>query len=320
MIAYLKRRSTFATYDKLDIFSYNIALGSIYDENSTFKAIGDVEANAEDFIVFDDFIGIIDRTTPSTDGNTTEIVCVDIIRAFKRKLVYPVPPATIEEFIKTELEDNYKNIADTEFDMPYLSITSTNATSFISPDLDGGMYSLKSYIAKVRRVKNVFVDFSIDSNILNINIVAATPDAHNIILKDSGHELISQSIAESSIAKITTLQGVTEKDWYLNEDGSITNGVPSPRVLGVWIGLPLSASVTDAEVVADEFAKNSKSHKIVFRSANEYDFYSTVSLRLKDRVLSSYISVVRIDDKDDRYLYKTGELQVTFTDKQKELT
>lgn len=320
MIAYLKRRSTFATYDKLDIFKYNIALGSIYDENSMFMAVGEVEANAEDFIIFDDFIGIIDRTTPSADGNTTEIICVDIIQAFKRKLVFPTPPATIEAFIKSEIEDNFKNTSDQEFDMPYLNVTSTNATSFIAPDLDGGMYNLKSYIAKVRRVKNVFVSFSFTGDILNIDIAATIPDVHNIILKDSDHELISQSIAESSIAKITTFQGVTEKDWYLNEDGSITNSVPSPRVAGAWIGLPLDASLTDTEAVADEFAKNSKSHKIEFRSETQYNFYSTVNLKLKDSVLSSYISVIRIDSEDARRLYKTGELRVTFLDKQKELT
>jgi len=319
MIAYIKSRSTFATINKLEISNYDIAINGIYDEKSILTAIGEIDINAEDFLIFDNFIGIIQTVTPGEE-DTTDIVCGSILQAFKRKLVYPSPGTYIEAFIKSEMTNHYKSVSDTEYDMPYLSIMSTDAISFIAPDVTDGMYSLKSYIAKVRRVKNIFVTFTISGNILNVNITEATPTIYNIIMADGKHELITRTLAESSIAKITSLQSLTTKYWYLQTDGSITNSPPSPRLTGAWIGLPIEATLTDSEVVANEFAKNSKSHKIEFRSMEKYDFYGTVNLRIKETVLTSYISSIRIDDEDARYLYKTGELQVTFTDKQKELT
>ena len=319
MIAYIKRRSTFATYLHINISTYNAALNSIYDDQSTLTAIGEIDIDAEDFLIFDNFIGIIKTVTPGEE-DTTEIVCDSILHAFKRKLVYPTPPATIEAFINSEMTDNYKSVSDAEYDMPYLSITSTDTTSFIKPDVEDGMYSLKSYIAKVRRTKSVFVSFTVSGNTLAVNIAEVTPATYNIVMADGKHELITQSFAKSSIAKITSLQDSTTKYWYLQADGSITNSPPAPRLEGAWIGIPIDTDATDTEVVADEFAKNSKSNKIEFRSFEEYDFYSTVSLRIKETVLTSYVSSVRIDDMDARFLYKTGDLKITFTDKQKELT
>ena len=318
MIAYIKRRSTFATYLHINISTYNVALNSIYDDQSILMAIGEIDIDAEDFLIFGDFIGIIKTITPGEE-DTTEIVCDSILHAFKRNLVYPTPPATIEAFINSEMTAHYKSVSDATYDMPYLSITSTDATSFITPDVEEGMYNLKSYIAKVRRTKNIFVSFTLSGDTLLVNIAEVTPTIYNIIMDDGKHELITQSIANSSIAKITSLQSSTTKYWYLQADGSITNSPPIPRLEGAWIGITIDAAATDTEVVADEFAKNSKSHKIEFRSMEEYDFYGTVNLRIKETVLTSYISLIRIDD-DARYLYKTGELQVTFTDKQKELT
>jgi len=323
MEAFVKRFADFKTYDTLTISDYDIALNSIYDEQSTLTAIGAVNINPGDFLVFGDFIGRILSASPG-EQNTAEIICESILTFFQRGLVYPGDEVYVESFIASAFTDNYKLVSDLQYDMPYLMITHTDATGFIKPDIDDGFYSLKSYIAKVRRVKNVYVTFTVLGDILQVNIALKAPKISQIVFNDGRHEKISESISDSSIAKITTLQddgtgGYIQETWYLNADGSITTIAPAARVAGAWSSLHLSVDATAADEVANEFAKNSHSHKIEFRSAESYDFYSTVRLKLGSSVLQSYISVIRLDSNDSRFLYKTGELAVTLTDRLKEM-
>ncbi len=319
MKAYIKSFVNFKTYAYPEIADHDYVLASIYDEQSMFTIDWDGIINSGDFLICGRFMGQILTVDPG-EGITKIIVCESILFFFKRDLIYPGDGATVEAFIASELTDNFKSVADTKYAMPYLTITHTAATSFIKPDIKDGIYNLKSYIAKVRRVKNVFVDFSRTKDNLLISVVPRVPDSHNIVMEDGHHSLVSQTLASNSVAKITTFQDSTATDWYLNPDGSITSTEPEIRVDGEWKTLFLDTDKVAADEVTNEFASNSHSHKIEFRSDKIYGFYDNVTLRIKGKALYSYISCIRKDRGDNRYLYKTGELRTTLTDKLKELT
>lgn len=323
MEAYLKRFTDFKTYAKLVVLDYDAVIDSIYDEQSTFTVVGDTEIIPGDFFICSEFIGKVLEVTPG-ESTTVEIKCSGILSFFDRPLVYGSDGTYAESFIAAALTDSYKSVADAQYAMPYLTITHAASSAFIKPDVADGFYSLKSYIAKARRVKNVFVTFSVTGDSLAINIATKSPATATIMLNDGRHEQISETISSASVAKITTLQedgagGYTEAQWYLNTDGNITNSPPVVRVDGAWIGLTLMADAVAADEVKNEFAKNSFSHKIEFRSSQKYNFYSPIIIKTKNRVLASYISAIRTDSADSRYLYKTGELGTTLTDKLKEM-
>lgn len=319
MIAYVKRSSTFANYAMLNISSYDMTINSIFDDQSTFTAVGsDIDIDAGDFFVCDEFIGRIKTVTPG-ESDTVQIVCDNILEFFSRQLVYAAG-SYCEEFIEDEMTAQYKSIADTSYDMPYLVITApAETTAFIVPDVTDGLYSLKSYIAKVRRIKNIFTTFTVDGNYLDVDIAVTVPDSYKIVMNDGSHELISETYSNSKVVKVTVLQDSSATDYYLQTDGSVDTSAPSPRIAGEWQGIYLDVT-DDAETkVADIFAKNSTSHKIEFRSDNVYNFYDSVSIRINSTVYNSYISRIKKDSGDSRYLYTTGELRVNFTDKLKEM-
>ncbi|MEL7610344.1 MAG: hypothetical protein AAGU74_12705, partial [Bacillota bacterium] len=67
--------------------------------------------------------------------------------------------------------------------------------------------------------------------------------------------------------------------------------------------------------VADEFAKNSYSHLIEFDGLKELNFYDRLQVRIRGRVLNSYVSAVRRTSKSRMTTYKSGELRLTLMDK-----
>jgi hypothetical protein len=316
MIAYLKRRSDFITYAHLSVTDYDTCIGSIYEENSSITVVGEHSIVLGDFVVMGGSMGVVSRAEPNK--GVTVVTCVDILTAFSRPLIYGTDGASIEAFISAGLTNNFKSVSDTVYDMPYLNITTGSATSFIKPDIEDGLYNLKSYIAKVRRLKNVYTDIGADDNSMTVNISVKAVPSHKITFKDSAHELIGENYSNASVAKITAVSSGVGTDYYLMADGTITTSPgAAARAAGEWKTLIIRDTADVANEVADEFAKNSHSHSIEFYSSRLYGFYDTVEFNINGRVFSSYISSVRKTSKDSRALYRSGELQTKLTDKLK---
>lgn len=322
MKAFIKSRSEFKTRLSLDSYEHELTLASIYDNVSHIKVIGEVEALEGDFLITDDYLGVIKQA--ARKNGTTDISCSTATTIFARPLMYSAPSqgTTIERFVKSEIEANYKNLSDKVYAMPYIIIANpTTETKFITPEVDDkGLYNIKSYIARVRRLSNVFVAFSITGNSLVIEIEHRLTENYNIDFSETAHELVNENFSESSVAKITAVVGRAETDYYLLADGTITTAPDlAKRASGLWKVITCRVAESVVESVSDEFAKNSHSHSVEFFSDKQIPFYSKVTLRLRERVLSSYISQVIISSGDNRRFYKSGELATSFTEKQQEV-
>lgn len=317
MEGYIKQKSDFKTLAMVQITAYSLTKQSIYDTNSSVTIVGTPAVRAGDFFYCDDCVFVIKET--AADHGTTQITLESILSAFARPLRYAAPAAgtTIEQFIKKCFEAEYAAVSDEVYRMPYLDLhIKDTATPFLVPDVENGLFSLKSYINKVRRLKNVFVNFSLGQATLDIWIERRTPALHQIDFTETAHQLLEENYSDDSIAKITAVADNIATDYYRLADGSITktpNG--NARAIGKWSVIAIKNVADEETAVLDEFSKSSYSHSIVFKSTKQYGFFDRVVLRRNGQLLSSYISSITVSSGDARILYKSGELRCSMTDK-----
>ena len=220
MDCFIKERKTFKTIAVCPVLDYAMTVKSIFDEVSSFLISVEKEKiiTVGDYLITNEYIGII--TGVSRGRESAQISCEDIIKLFSKPQVYTAKgTATIEAYIESVLNSFYKNNPDVIYQLPFLEIEKlTDTTSAIEPDVDQGIWNLKSFLAKVRRVNNVFVDFEATRNTLKITIQRKDIVTKNLDLSIPTLELEQESYSNKKIGKKTTNETGGNRDWYLLTD------------------------------------------------------------------------------------------------------
>lgn len=321
MITYIRDRHTFAIKHHATALNYDMTVQSIYDEVSEFKIRGnESSAKAGDFFFTDGFFGIIKEV--DKDRETLDITCNDIDTLFARDI--PDDPGTvggsIEQYIKSLIDKYYVNLSDAVYATPYLTVIAATSTAGSAlPDVENGVWNIKSYLSKVRRLYNIHTSYSVVNGGLVMRIYHRDRQTHKVFLDLSDFEVLEESFAHEAIGKITTIAEDTgaRQDWYLLTDGTVTNTYTDEnRVDGTWEILNVSEAANVAEEVRNKFAENSDSHLIEFACSKDYNFYDDLIVRTKDgQVLSSYISAIRKSSDRSKNVYKSGELRIMLDEK-----
>ena len=316
MMAYIKRKQDFRTILSAEVVSFNVALDSVYDDTGTITLLGtEVTYGCEgSFLIMGDHIWLIQTLTPG--DHTTDVTVVSILAAFSRKLIWDGTAVPTCVRMEQAFNTQFKSVGDTAYRMPYLQIRNMASTDTqLAPDVEDGLWSLKSFIRKTWRLANIRVSFTFDTQNLYVDIETVQKPSRTIIFGDGHHQLQSQAFSRDSVAKITTLQEGRVMDWYLSSDGQITNTPPTNRAEGTWQVMPLMEADNAPAVVADTFSQNTNSHKIEWYSDQPYQLRDSVRILLDGKVLTSYVSYIGIMSTDSRYYYKSGELATTLTER-----
>lgn len=304
MLGYVKSRATFKQTHKLTVVDYNYCINSAYENVSMFVVLGEYSGLEDSFFICDEFFGVITSCTPN-DGLTT-IQCGKIVTIFGRQLVLTESESYIEDFMKRVIEDEFKNLSDSVYAMPYINVTITSHTQYSRPVNDNKIWQLEKYISRVKRLFDIYTDITVDNNTLQVTIGKKTVPTHNVDFNMSTFELISETYSSEAVSKISVVSGGTIIDYYLFEDGSYgTDPTQGVRVKGKW------EFRESADNIGYVFASNADSHLIQFRTKKKYSFGDKVCVRSNGRVTYTYINQILKDSKDDRYLYKTGQLTET---------
>lgn len=320
MRCFIKDASTFKTKCMHGVSSYDLTLNSIYDETSEISLPGCKLAQEGDFAIIDGkYIFIISEIERNDD--LTTLKCKDVMNLFSRDLVYSTAPTSLETYVKSAIEDNFKNQSDALYKLPFLSVTAETATAgTLKPDIDDGVWNIKSYCAKLRRLHGIYTYLSVSGDTLNIKIKKETRTAKNIDFSLSAYRLLDEAYSSENVGKITVIctENSTVTNYFLMSDGSVSTSYSSTgRINGKWTTMTVENAADVLDKVKDEFAKNSSSHMIEFDSDKTFLFYQPVRIKNKDKIFSSYISAVRY--KDGATTYKTGELRLEFTMKGKKV-
>lgn len=314
MVCFILDRKTFTPLTQWDILEYNTMIDSVYDNTGSITVLGNVDyGNEGNFLTFNGNIWVISAVSPTDEQ--TRLTLLSVISAFDRDLIYTAGQNAAQRIVGA-FTSEYKNLSDPEYAMPFLNITDTHTSaSTMQPDVEDGLWSLKSFIRKVRRLTTLHVDFSLGAGALNVSIYDAQTPLHTVVFGDGHHLLQSSTYSKDSVAKITAIQGSTYSNWYLAEDGTISTTIPANRAKGEWKTIIVGDDDDVAEEVAGEFAENSTSHKIEFWSDKRYNLNDNIRLLVNGSVVTSYIAYVGIRSTDDRYYYKSGELATTLVEK-----
>ena len=308
MIGYLKDPRTFKTTHLLDVSSYDLVLGSIYNDTSKVEVVGEYNGLEHYYFIFEDNIWVVKAISPEDGITTFTLDPIDSI--FSRNIVfYDDNTESIEDFIAYNIYYEFVTIDDPYFSCPYISVSFSTGTEFVEPDVDGVLFNLADYISKVRLLYNVFLRYRIEGDTLHIIIDYLTPEVHKIDFSGSDSQVINEVYQKSNISKVT-VNG--DRDYYLFEDGTFSQDpYGGVRVEGEWGSLQIGDTEDEVERVYDIFASNSNSHVIEFYTTQDCHFFDNVEIRSRGVLTSSYLTVVRKTSDDSRLYCKTGELITT---------
>ena len=319
MIVYIKDRQSFITKAVATAVDYEI-VESIYDAVSTIVIPTPKTILAEgDFVLFDGmpYVGLI--TEVDIDKGKTEISVEQAVKLFSRDMFYTATAYTyLEDYLKDLIDDNYTNCSDEVYEVPFLTVNALTKTNRnCKPDLDAdGVYNIKSYISKLRRLQDIVCEWSFNRTGLSLDIFKKDFAQYNIDMSNPRYVITEQAISNQSVGKVTVFcaENSNYYTYYLLEDGTITTSyTTSGRVTGEWVTDTVNEVADISDAVADVFAQNYYSHRIAFRTDRKiFKLYDRVVLRIDGKIFNSYIAGIT-HHKDSEYIeVSCGELQTQY--------
>lgn len=338
MEAFVKSFSTYRTVKQATVISSAIVLDSLDADNSTVTVKG-TDINRSDtgnWLVIDGTVLYITQVKPQKDR--TMLTLLSPLEAFSRPLELPavVAAPTIGSFAAGLLRSDWLECDDDAYAMRYLSVSSTDSSPYVAPDLDNsGCFKLNEYLRLMRKSYRVVAQFKDAGNGLACVISSAPVRDKRIPFDDGVSQLQSVDYSSSGTAKLTVFcdidtgekteegEAILERQrftWYLGEDGSVSQTIPSRRASGIWSTITVSNLDEMMTKVVETFAKNKANHKLEFWSSHDLEVQDTCTFMVYGELLQSYISYKRKSSEDKRFYYKSGELAVTAAEKLRGVT
>lgn len=314
MVCFFKRLDTFVTFGQADVTEFGVPLASSGGNTGSVTVVGELtQAYTRQWLIMQGHIWYTTEVNP--DNGLTHITVADPLAAFGRTLVYSTPETNIlGEYIKDVAEAEYINLADTAYDMPYLTVTNSDTTTFTPVAPEDGLFSLEN-LMRDAQARGLFLTFDFDASGLMLSITPGDATEYPVVVGDGHTQLISETYAQTAIAKVTVISDLGyPHDYYLSIDGTISTTPPVNRASGEWVTVKQGENNL-LDTATAVFAENIQSHKIEFYSDIHLDLYDHVNVRLNGKVYASQITYVGIMSRDSRYLYRCGELATTLTEK-----
>lgn len=317
MIVYIKDKKDFRTKTTAVAVEWEIH-ESIYDAKSTVTIpTSQSSINEGDYVLFDGdpYVGIV--TEVDIDGGKTELSVEQGVTLFSREMFYTSSSYTyLEDYLESLIDTNFANCSDSMYKIPFLSVNAlTHTSGSMKPDLEDNVYSVTSFISKLRRLKDIVCEWSFDTDNLYLSIFKKTFPTHNIDLSNPRFRVTEQTISNQAVGKLTIYCEENGNTYtrYLKTDGTITGTKPADadRVEGEWQTLTILEYADLNDDVQDAFAQNYYSHRISFETERDFNLYDRLNIRMDGKIFASYVSGI-IRDKSNFKTIECGELQTLY--------
>lgn len=320
--------------DVIEFEDYEYIIDEETNKKTVFNVMKKVNAGYKDIVILQrkgkvDYIGIIEDIE-NEDGEVKRKISLKYIsNIFNRKVILQnenlISQNGIEDFIATEIYNNFTNSDDSLLNIKFLDIeikTHTKITK--SVDTQNGIYNFHTFITNCTQNYNIILDFSYEHG--RIKLIIYKQEAE-IQLIDTTIPDISNYVEkfETSVtAKVVVKTDADIQKWYLLSDRSTTqNKDDTNRAIGD-IEVVYTQKSEDAKQTAlDKFKSNTYNHYISFKinrnsklfEVNKLKIGTPLSVRTNNNIiLDTYISA--ISDSGDNFIEITcGNMRIKFIDK-----
>lgn len=328
MLFYFKDKKTFMTKGVAEGATWKLT-ESVWTELSeiTCQLVPSVEAG--DFIyATTGWLGIISSVVKEKSVMYLKVQKIE--QLFDRDVCFTFGALQPCEWTANYYVNQYFRLGSDEvYNYPFLQVQrDTTEAKPLKPPAENGVFNVKSYLARIRRLNQVFTSYSIEEDILTMHIYHEVRPQKTLITSNVPVQIVEESFGGSQVAKVSTYTydgsgWVFEEeltDWYLLENGTVTNDpetATSPRAEGDWKLLNIQEEDDPESMARNVFAENSYTHKIVVRVPDDkaiYNFYDPVRVEIKNRVYQTYVSR-RTATSEGYTEYTFGNLKTSLMDK-----
>ena len=285
--------------------------------------------------LYKQFLFVIDDVITSKEEKAVTVSLLDISNIFDRKIILRdkenMLTNGIENYIANEMDRNFINSSDSILNLNYVDVYvhSTTRANVTINDEDN-LYNFHTYLINCRQYKNIYTEFKFEG-IANRRLKI---DIEN---KSESTMLIDTTLAEvTGYNKVYEVDPVTKVEAYVRENGSVynlylktdrtttTNKNDVNRLEGRIETISCDTLENAQEEALNVIRANTYKHLVEFNIAKSSKLIDVknlhigrpIKIKTQDSIYDSYISAIILSD-ENFVQYKTGNLRIDFTDKQK---
>ena len=320
--------------DVIEFEDYEYIIDEETNKKTVFNVMKKVNAGYKDIVILQrkgkiDYIGIIEDIE-NEDGEIKRKISLKYIsNIFDRKVILQnenlISQNGIEDFIATEIYNNFTNSDDGLLNIKFLDIEIKTHTKIKkSVDTQNGIYNFHTFITNCTQNYNIILDFSYEHG--RIKLVIYKQEAE-IQLIDTTIPDISNYVEKfetSVIAKVVVKTDSDIQKWYLLSDRSTTqNKDDINRAIGDVEVVYTQKSEDAKQTALDKFKSNTYNHYISFKINRNSKLFDVdkmkvgipLSVRTNNNIiLDTYISAIK-DDGSNFVEITCGNMRINFIDK-----
>lgn len=338
MEIYIINNRTFEIEAVTQASEYNLNLDEETNAVSSLKIINNNNIQKGNYVVlnglYKQFIFVVSEDVFANDKENTMIVpLLDISNIFDRNIILKekeiMKTKGIETFIANNIKENFINSDDNVLNLNYIKVNVLTTTkSNVDTNEENNLYNFHTFITNCRQYKDIYCEFKFNKNNLEINILH----------KDDSVKLVDTTLDEVvECTKIYEVDPVTRVEAYIQEDNTTynlylkndrtttTEKNDANRMYGRIETISCSNLESAKEQSLNTIKANRYRHLVEFKigkSSNLVDVTQLyigrkIKIKTKDSIYDSYISAIVLND-DNFIQFKSGNLRIDFTDKQRQ--
>lgn len=293
------------------------------NDSGTVVIDGEVKDYTGQWLIIDSNLYLITKSAPK-NGQTT-LTITSAVNAFDRMLIYSGDGTEyFGTFLCNVITSEYIEQEDALYSMPYLSVTSDDATQFNFPTENNETYTLAEIFELAQQNDVVAVWKPSD-----VGLVARFEKLEcnqRVVLFGDGHNILNgEAYNNKVIAKTTVNEVVEDKDgnpsikstatFYWHADGSVSETAPEVRIPGSWTIVSVDEGEDKERAAIEEMADNTIGYKIEFFSEREFNLHDVLTIKTDSGVQIGTVSYKRKSSKNERNYYIVGNAITTLTEK-----
>lgn len=278
---------------------------------------------------------ISDDITTEKNQSTVSISALDISNIFDRKVILEntvkLAEFGLSVFLGLTINNNFVNTDDPVFNLDYIDVQTggddvRNVTFF---NEENGLYNFHTFLINCRQYKNIYTEFYIRNK--KMEIIIYQKEEEEPILIDTTLPEVTNYNKVYEVDPVTKVEAYIREDesvyyLYLKSDRTTTTDIDDEdRIFGRIETISCDTLENAKEEALNTIKANTYKHLVEFNIAKtsklvdvtKLNIGTPIRIKTEDDIYDSYISAITITN-ENFIAYKSGNLRVDFTDKQRQ--